>query len=133
MRASSNPSRQPGSVQTFWARVTEGFELHQLWGQFMSEARASYRLYSADVNWEGIEARNTFGKFIRSVWALFQAMLMKLTPARRVLLLLAIVLLMIHQPDFISGDSAGFSSISPPLADSFFLSCWHWNLQIESP
>ena len=99
MRASSNPSRKPGGVKTFWARVTEGFELHQLWGQFMSEATASYRLYSADVNWEGIEARNSFGKFIRSVWALFQALLMKLTPARRVLLLLAIVLLMIHQTD----------------------------------
>ena len=36
-------------MQQFWRRVTEGMELSQLWSQFRTEARASYRLYSRDV------------------------------------------------------------------------------------
>ena len=47
---------QPGQPATFgvrlhrfWRRVTEGLEVSQLWSQFESEARTSYRLYSRDV------------------------------------------------------------------------------------
>ena len=81
-------------VRRFWERVTEGFELDQLLGQFLSEARASYGLYSGDVDWAAIgrETKRWKRPFLVS-WALFQAMLMKLAPARRVLLLLALVLL----------------------------------------
>jgi len=60
----------------------------------MSEAKASYRLFSADVDWKDIENRSSGpARFFRSVWAVFKAMLMMLSPSRRVLLLLAIVLL----------------------------------------
>jgi len=86
-------------LRTFWMRVTEGLELEQLWGQFISEAKASYGLYSRDVDWD--EVRRTSrgpGRIWRSAWALFQAMLMKLSPARRVLLLIAIALI-VFQPD----------------------------------
>lgn len=81
-------------MRRFWERLTEGFELEQLWGQFLSEARASYGLYSGDVDWAAIgrETKKWKRPFLVS-WALFQAMLMKLTPARRVLLLLALILL----------------------------------------
>jgi hypothetical protein len=84
------------SIATFWERVTDGLELHQLWGQFKSEAKASYRLYSADVDWHDIDgkSRGNVGRYFRAAWALFQAMLMKLSPARRVLLLVAILLLL---------------------------------------
>src|SRR5215475_11625624 len=94
--ASSSSQKAKGRVATFWDRVTDGFELHQLWGQFKSEAKASYRLYSADVDWRDIEgqSRGKISRYFRSAWALFQALLMKLTPARRVLLLVAIVLLL---------------------------------------
>src|SRR5215470_4729898 len=83
---------------TFWERITDGFQLHELWGQFKSEARASYRLYSADVDWHDIDgkSRGKLGRSLRSASALFQAMLMKLSPARRVLLLAAILLLSIQ-------------------------------------
>ena len=96
--SSSSAQRPKNRFGTFWERVTDGFELHQLWGQFKSEARASYRLYSADVDWHDIEgkSRGKIGRLFRSAWALFQAMLMKLSPARRVLLLAAIVLLMVQ-------------------------------------
>ena len=33
-------------MQRFWQRVTEGLEVSQLWSQFETEARTSYRLYS---------------------------------------------------------------------------------------
>ena len=98
---SSAPTPAPNAIRSaflrlrgFWDRVTEGFELEQLWGQFLSEARASYGLYSQDVDWAEIdrEAKHWKRPFLAS-WALFQAMLMKLTPARRVLLLFAMILL----------------------------------------
>jgi sigma-B regulation protein RsbU (phosphoserine phosphatase) len=80
--------------RAFWGRVTEGLALQQLWGQFFSEAKASYHLYSEDVDWEEIgQRRGRFRRVLRSIWAMFLAMLMKLSPSRRVLLLVAIVLL----------------------------------------
>jgi phosphoserine phosphatase RsbU/P len=94
-------------VRGFWDRVTGGFELEQLWGQFLSEARASYGLFSHDVDWDQIEREpKKWKKPFRIAWALFQAMLMKLTPARRVLLLLALVLLVFQgQVHFGAGEA----------------------------
>src|SRR3984957_13054822 len=87
---------KPGLFQRlrgFWIHVTEGFQLEQLWGQFKSEAQAGYVLYSKDVDWETIgKEKSPFKRILRSAWALFQAMLMKLSPARRVLLLVAVIL-----------------------------------------
>lgn len=84
-------------VRAFWGRLTEGLALQQLWGQFFSEAKASYHLYSEDVDWEEIgQKRGRFRRVLRSIWAMFSAMLMKLSPSRRVLLLVAIVLLMLN-------------------------------------
>ncbi len=89
--------------------MTEGRRLDQLGSQFVSDAKASYALYSKDVDWDevGRSSRGP-GRIWRSAWALFQAMLMKLTPARRVLLLLAIVLLLV-QPDIHWGARNEFS------------------------
>jgi sigma-B regulation protein RsbU (phosphoserine phosphatase) len=87
-------------LRGFWERVTDGLRLDELWSQFKSEAKAGYGLYSGDVNWEPIDLEKSRFKRARlSAWALFQAMLMKLSPARRVLLLIAIVLIMAN-PDF---------------------------------
>jgi phosphoserine phosphatase RsbU/P len=84
-------------MRSFWDRVTEGFQLNELWGQFKSEARAGYGLYSKDVDWETIEReKSKFKRVLRSAWALFQAMLMKLSPSRRVLLLIAVILLVFN-------------------------------------
>ncbi len=87
-------------VRSFWQRLTEGLEIQQLWGQFVAEAKASYGLYSKDVDWDEIKReRRKVKRFFRAAWALFQAMLMKLSPARRVLLLIALVLVIV-QPEF---------------------------------
>jgi len=92
-------------LRAFWARLTEGFQLEQLWGQFKSEAQAGYVLYSKDVDWEAIgREKSKFKRILLSGWALFQAILMKLSPARRVLLVFALLLLVFH-PDVRWGNN----------------------------
>jgi sigma-B regulation protein RsbU (phosphoserine phosphatase) len=108
MTAASSPTptaapRGRRSFRDFWDRVTEGMQLDDLGRQFLSEAKASYRLYAKDVDWDEVGRARGPGKFWRSAWALFQAMLMKLSPARRVLLLIAIMLI-VFQPDIRWGD-----------------------------
>src|SRR5215831_13135337 len=79
-------------VNRFWKRVTEGLELNQLWSQFEKDARASYRLYSKDVD-EAQEAQRPARRAWHIAQQLFWAVLEKLSPARRVLLLIALILL----------------------------------------
>jgi sigma-B regulation protein RsbU (phosphoserine phosphatase) len=94
--ASSNTAppqpRMKGKARRFWFRVSEGLALNQLWSQFEKDARSSYRLYSA-----GLDNLKKEPSRIRRAWeiakALFWAILEKLTPARRVLVLLGLVLL----------------------------------------
>jgi sigma-B regulation protein RsbU (phosphoserine phosphatase) len=80
-------------LDNFWKRVTEGLELNQLWSQFKSDAKSSYRLYSRDF-----PARHTRQEWRHNFFHTFQefawAILEKLSPARRVLLLIGIVLLL---------------------------------------
>jgi serine phosphatase RsbU (regulator of sigma subunit) len=93
---SAKAKRHP--FRDFWARVTEGMQLDVMGRQFLSEAKASYDLYAKDVDWEKVKRVRGLGRLWATTLALFQAMLMKLSPARRVLLLLAIGLIVI-QPD----------------------------------
>jgi phosphoserine phosphatase RsbU/P len=86
-------------VSRFWLRVTEGLELNQLWGQFEKDARASYRLYARDLEGAQAETASPGRKFFHVAQQFFWAVLEKLTPARRVLLLLALVML-IFNPEF---------------------------------
>jgi len=90
-------TKKPGRVRGFWQRVTHGFAIQELWGQFKSEAVEGYAHYSKDVDWDSVNKdQSKFKRWLRSAWALFQAMLMKLSPARRVLLIIALVLIVIH-------------------------------------
>ena len=86
-------------LDKFWQRVTEGLELSQLWKQFSTDARASYRLYQRDF-----QARAPQETRKHNFWHTAQefawAILEKLTPARRVLLLLGVVLLILPAGGF---------------------------------
>ena len=82
-------------LHNFWRRVTEGLEVSQLWSQFESEARTSYRLYSRDVAAKTPEGLTRKGRGIHVAKEFFWAVFEKLSPARRVLLLLALILLII--------------------------------------
>ena len=95
MATASPPAGQPDlrpatfgvRMQRFWQRVTEGLEVSQLWSQFEAEARASYRLYSRDVEAKTPEGLTHGGRRLHVVKEFFWAVFEKLSPARRVLLL----------------------------------------------
>jgi phosphoserine phosphatase RsbU/P len=86
--------------QRFWRRVTEGLEISQLWSQFESEARASYQLYSKDVAAKTPEGLTPRGRHLHVVKEFFWAVFEKLSPARRVLLLAALIMLIFPQAGF---------------------------------
>jgi phosphoserine phosphatase RsbU/P len=100
--------RKQGRLREYWARVTEGLAVDQLWGQMKADARSTYSFYARDVDWQAMDEGRNWKRPFRIAWALFQAMLMKLTPARRVLLLIACVLLII-QPNFHFGNEQQYS------------------------
>ncbi len=87
-------------LRRFWRRVTEGLELTQLWSQFETEARASYRLYSRDVAAKTPEGLTRRGHHLHVAKEFFWAVLEKLSPARRVLLLAALVMLVFPSSGF---------------------------------
>ncbi|MFZ0464303.1 MAG: PP2C family protein-serine/threonine phosphatase [Candidatus Acidiferrales bacterium] len=92
------PGNRPppkNSLRDYWERVTDGLKVQQLWGQMKADARSTYSFYAHDVDWESINKSKRWKRWFRVAWALFQAMLMKLTPARRVLLLVACVFLIL--------------------------------------
>jgi sigma-B regulation protein RsbU (phosphoserine phosphatase) len=94
--------RVPGRMRLrrFWTRVTEGLEVSQLSAQFESEARASYRLYSKDVAAKTPEGLTKRGHRLHVIKEFFWAVFEKLTPARRVLLLAALVMLFLPHAGF---------------------------------
>jgi len=87
--------RAAGHVHTFWQRVSAGLELQELWGQFKADARAGYSLYSKEVDWELRPGEPNWKRYWRIFKALFWAMVMKLSPARRVLLVLSLFLVLL--------------------------------------
>jgi len=103
-------SRPKGKARHFWYRVSEGLALHQLWSQFEKDAKSSYRLYSA-----GLDKLQPEPSRLKRGWrftkAMFWAILEKLTPARRVLVLLGLVLLFLPSGGFSYEDHAGHLEI----------------------
>src|SRR5579863_6058275 len=92
-------------VRRFWQRVTEGMEVAQPWSQFETDARTSYRLYSRDVAAKTPEGLTRRGHNLYVVKEFFWAVLEKLSPARRVLLLAALVMLLFPGSGFSYHDA----------------------------
>jgi len=102
------PPAQPGrKLEQFWRRVTEGLELNQLWSQFAKDARSSYRLYSRDLHVTPPAEAVPQNAFWQKTKQLFWAILEKLSPARRVLLLFALIMLFFPAGGFTYTDKAG--------------------------
>ena len=92
-------------VHAFWQRVTEGLELQQLWAQFQTEARSGYRLYSRDVEARSAQPHpDVKPTRWQTAKEFFWAILMKLSPAKRVILLLGLVMLLMGSLQFNTGD-----------------------------
>jgi phosphoserine phosphatase RsbU/P len=108
------PSTRPRfkeQIKSFWQRVTEGRELSQLWLQFRAEARTSYRLYQRDF--DARSPRDTRkDNFFHTAQEFAWALLDKLTPARRVLLLLGILLIIFPVLHFSYHDHSGLKTVA---------------------
>jgi serine phosphatase RsbU (regulator of sigma subunit) len=103
-------------IESFWERVTEGIAVQVLWSQFVSEARASYSLYSREIDWEALRKETPGRRFRKTASAFFWAMLMKLSPARRVFLLIALffaIVALTRSQVLISISKKGYESPLP--------------------
>jgi len=94
---SSPPPRLHGAdrLRHFWQRVSEGRQIDDLWSQFAADARSSYGFYGRDVDWDEIRRLPRWRQPLHVAKQFFWALLLKMTPARRVLLLIALVMLVI--------------------------------------
>jgi hypothetical protein len=92
-------------IERFWLRVSDGLKADQLWKQFQTDARASYRLYSADVDPTPEAGVPKWKHDLRLAGKFFWAVMEKLSPARRVLLLVALVFLFAPTQSTLPGDN----------------------------
>jgi sigma-B regulation protein RsbU (phosphoserine phosphatase) len=92
---SPSPPRLHGMdrLRHFWQRVSEGRQIDDLWSQFVADARSSYGFYDRDVDWEEIHKLPGWRRPLHVARQFFWALLLKMSPARRVLLLIAFVML----------------------------------------
>jgi len=80
-------------VGNFWNRVSDGLEIQTLWLQFFAEAHESYGLYNRELDWDALRKEPRGQRILKISRTLFWAMLSKLSPARRVFLLIVLVFL----------------------------------------
>src|SRR5713101_5593511 len=93
---SARPKERFGErVRHFWQRVSEGRQIDDLWSQFAADARASHGFYGREVDWEEIQKLPRWHRPLHIAKEFFWALLLKMTPARRVLLLVALALLLV--------------------------------------
>lgn len=103
--SAANTTQTAGQrVATFWQRVSEGLELHQIWTQFQSEARAGYGHYSKEVDWEAIEKEKGLRRAFAIAKSFFLALLMKLSPAKRVVLLASLAFIVVGRLSYRTGE-----------------------------
>lgn len=79
---------------SLWDRITEGLALADLWTQFKIETQSGYRLYSRELPREELEGKTKGQRFRKIAGALFWAILSKLSPSRRIALLIGVFLLL---------------------------------------
>ena len=91
----------PQRLRSFWLRVSAGMKPDDMWNQLRSDAQTTYRLYSREVDAARPAGESRPKHFIHVMKQFFWAILEKLTPARRILLLLALVLLLLPQAEMI--------------------------------
>jgi len=113
----TQPAPRPSFIarlDRFWQRVTDGLEVSQLWKQFHTDARASFRLYQRDYlaqTAREVRPRTWWDTTKEFAWAILE----KLSPARRILLLVAVLLLLFGGGEFSHKNADGeVSSITIP-------------------
>ena len=103
-------------LRAFWQRTSDGLNAQQLWTQFRRETRSGLNLYSAETGrnlreeWSGKKGRR------RVFAAIAVAIFDRLTPVRRLLLLLALLLLLVPALTYSTDEGVRFSPNSTPAA-----------------
>jgi hypothetical protein len=103
-------------LRAFWQRTSDGLTAEQLWRQFRKETRSSVNLYSAETGRDLREEWSAWQGRRRVVGAVAGAMYDRLTPVRRMLLLLALVLMVLPGVDSSDGNGLHISINSTPSA-----------------
>ena len=106
-------------MRSFWQRISEGRQLDELWSQFTADTRASYGFYMKEA--EGLESQRGLRRLYGIAKTLFWSLLMKLTPARRVLLLVAFAMLVMSGLKFHSEKNAALDMNFEVMAALLFL------------
>jgi len=106
-------------MRSFWQRISEGRQLDELWSQFTADARASYGFYMKEA--EGLESQRGLRRLFGIAKTLFWSLLMKLTPARRVLLLVAFAMLVMSGIKFHSEKNVALDMNFEAMAALLFL------------
>jgi phosphoserine phosphatase RsbU/P len=83
------------NVHQFWHRVTEGLAMNQLWFQFRQDARTGFRLYRRDFEAGSPREERKQKGSLHLLQELAWAILGKLSPPRRVMLLIGMFLLVL--------------------------------------
>ena len=117
----STPVNAVDRVRQFWQRVSEGRQIDDLWSQFVADARSSYGFYGRDVDWEEIHKLPRWRRPLHVAKQFFWALVLKLTPARRVLLLIALVLMLLSSSSAPAGHNTVFEIRFEGIAALLFL------------
>ncbi len=104
----------------FWEHVTEGMAVADLWAQFKADARSSYRLYSREVDKEPAEGFSRQRRVLYAARDFFWAVMLKLSPAKRVVLLVALILVIFPIVQFDYGNLS-FSSTDARMVGGLLL------------
>ncbi|HEX6879442.1 MAG TPA: PP2C family protein-serine/threonine phosphatase [Terriglobales bacterium] len=80
---------RPPDPRTFLDRITDGLKAEQLWAQFKADATSSYSMYRREVIVEDDPRRHRHWEIVKEF---FWAVLRKLTPVRRILLLAGVIM-----------------------------------------
>jgi sigma-B regulation protein RsbU (phosphoserine phosphatase) len=102
-------SRTERGLFGFWQRISEGRRIDELWSQFTADARSSYGFYIKETDSTEYESHRGLRRWYRIAKALFWALMMKLSPARRILFLLAFVLLVLAILKFNGGINGDYT------------------------
>src|SRR5438876_5032226 len=78
-RRNGNRPRWVGDFDRFWARVSEGRELSELWSQFKHDAQSGYQFYQKDFRSDEAAGHPRWRQFVEKAKALMWALLEKLT------------------------------------------------------
>ncbi len=102
------PPRRPAfdRLDDFWQHISEGMELNQLWAQFKVETRSGYRLYSKDISPKDYSHLPPGRQALYIARDFFWAVMSKLSPTRRILLLAGLVLLLVGGLQGNAGDAS---------------------------